>query len=117
MGMAAMLIIRPNSFVLGVVGWCDGAGLTSSIGASYNLDNSGARAYCARSRGGWRLFGHFYSHLSILSSFSLSLGDDPIQTEILSQRAVNPKTTDQPKFDLGVKWVKVNPGSLFEHSW
>ena len=24
------------------------------------------------------LFGHFYSHLSILSSFSLSLGDGPI---------------------------------------
>ena len=26
--------------------------------------------------GGW--FGHFYSHLSFLSSFSLSLGDGPI---------------------------------------
>ena len=25
-----------------------------------------------------RLFGHFYSHLSFLSSFSLSLGDGPI---------------------------------------
>ena len=24
------------------------------------------------------LFGHFYSHLSFLSSFSLSLGDGPI---------------------------------------
>ena len=30
------------------------------------------------------------------SSFSLSLGDGPIQTEILSQRAVKPKTTNQP---------------------
>ena len=29
------------------------------------------------------------------SSFSLSLGDDPIWTEILSQRAVKPKTTNQ----------------------
>ena len=29
-------------------------------------------------------------------SFSLSLGDGPIQTEILSQRAVQPKTTNQP---------------------
>ena len=28
-----------------------------------------------------------------LSSFSLSLGDSPIWTEILSQRAVKPKTT------------------------
>ena len=28
--------------------------------------------------------------------FSLSLGDGPIYTEILSQRAVKPKTTNQP---------------------
>ena len=35
-------------------------------------------AYCSCSRCGWGLFGHFYSHLSFLSSFSLSLGDDPI---------------------------------------
>ena len=27
---------------------------------------------------GGRLFGHFYSHLSFLFSFSLSLGDGPI---------------------------------------
>ena len=27
---------------------------------------------------GWGLFGHFYSPLSFLFSFSLSLGDDPI---------------------------------------
>ena len=27
---------------------------------------------------GWGLFGHFYSHLSFLSSFFLSLGDGPI---------------------------------------
>ena len=39
---------------------------------------SRARAYCACSRCGWGLFGHFYSHLSFLSSFSLSLGDGPI---------------------------------------
>ena len=63
---------------MGVVGWCDGAGLTSSAGASYNLDYSRARAYCACSRCGWGLFGHFYSHLSFLFSFSLSLGDGPI---------------------------------------
>ena len=39
------------------------------------------------------LFGHFYSPLSFLSSFSLSLGDGPIWTEILSQRAAKPITT------------------------
>ena len=44
----------------------------------YNLDNSRARAYCACSRCGWGLFGHFYSRLSFLFSFSLSLGDGPI---------------------------------------
>ena len=31
-----------------------------------------------------------------LFSFSLSLGDGPIQTEILPQRAFKPKTTNQP---------------------
>ena len=85
---------------IGVVGWCDGAGYTSSAGASYNLDYSRARAYCAYSRCGWGLFGHFYSHLSFLSSFSLSLGDGPIKTEILSQRAVKPKTTNQPSLEI-----------------
>ena len=46
--------------------------------ASYNLDDSMARACCARSRCGWRLFGHFFSPLSFFASFSLSLGDGPI---------------------------------------
>ena len=62
------------------------------------LDVSRARA-CSR----WGLFGHFYSPLSFLSSFSLSLGDGPIQTEILSQRAVKPNTTDQISSEWGVK--------------
>ena len=54
-----------------------------------NLDNSRARAYCACSRCGRALFsGHS------LSSVSLSLGDCLIETEILSQRAVKPKTTN-----------------------
>ena len=65
-------------------------------GCPTNLDNSTARAYFACSRCGWGLFGHFFSHLSFLFSFSLSLGDGPIQTEILSPRAVKPKTTNQP---------------------
>ena len=43
-----------------------------------NLDYSRARAYCACSGCGWRLFGHIFSRLSFLSSFSLSLGDGPI---------------------------------------
>ena len=60
-------------------------------GRPTSLDKSRARAYCSCSWCGWGLFGHFYSHLSFLSSFSLSLGDDPIQTEILSQSVVKPK--------------------------
>ena len=43
-----------------------------------NLDNSRARAYCACSRCGWGLFGHFFSHLSFFSFLSPSLGDGPI---------------------------------------
>ena len=43
-----------------------------------NLDCSRARAYCACSRCGRGLFGHFFSLLSFLFSFSLSLGDSPI---------------------------------------
>ena len=44
---------------------------------------------------GGGLFGHFFSRLSFLFTFSLSVGDGSIQTEILSQRAVKPKN-NQP---------------------
>ena len=37
-----------------------------------NLDYSMARAYCACSRCGWGLFGHFFSRLSVLSFLPLS---------------------------------------------
>ena len=47
-------------------------------GRPTNLDSSRTRAYCACSRCGWGLFGHFFSRLSFLFSFSLSLGDGPI---------------------------------------
>ena len=62
-------------------GWSGGAMVLGKLpvpGRPTNLDYSRARAYCAYSRCGWGLFGHFYSHLSFLSSFSLSLGDGPI---------------------------------------
>ena len=65
-------------------------------GCPTNLDYSRARAYCACSRCWLGWFGHFCSLLSFLCSFSLSLGDGLIQTEILSQRAVKPKTSNQP---------------------
>ena len=77
-------------------------GKLSVPGRPTSLDDSRARAYCACSRCGWGLFGHFFPHLSFLFSFSLSLGDGPIWTEILSQRAVKPKTTNQ-SFPFGYK--------------
>ena len=48
------------------------------LGVLLILDCSRTRAYCACRRCGWGLFGHFFSHLSLLFSFSLSLGDGPI---------------------------------------
>ena len=59
-------------------------------GRPTNTALSRARAYCAFGRYGWGWFEHFFSNLSYLFSFSHSRGDGPIQTEILSQRAVKP---------------------------
>ena len=62
-------------------GWSGGVKVLGKLpvpGRPTCLDKSRARAYCSCSRCGWGLFGHFYSHLSFLFSFSLSLGDDPI---------------------------------------
>ena len=65
-------------------------------GRPNNLDYRWARAYCTGNRCGWGLFGHFFSHYSLLLSFSLSLGNGPIYTEILSQRAVKSRKINQP---------------------
>ena len=61
--------------------WSDGAkvlGKLPVLGRPTNLDSSRARAYCACSRCEQGLFGHFFSNLSFLFTFSLSLGDSPI---------------------------------------
>ena len=58
--------------------WSRGAIVLGKLpvpGRLTKLDYSGARAY---SRFGWGLFGHFFSRPSLLSSFTLSLGDGPI---------------------------------------
>ena len=47
-------------------------GKLSVPGRPTYLDNRRARVHCASSRCGWGLFGHFFSRLSFLSSFSLS---------------------------------------------
>ena len=49
----------------------------------------------------------FFSHLSFLVSFGLSLGDGPILTEILSQRAVKPKTTNQLQFQSRYHLIRI----------
>ena len=64
-----------------LTGWSGDAKVLGKLpvpGRPTNLDYSRARAYCACSRYGWGLFGHFFSHLSLLFSFSLSLGDGPL---------------------------------------
>ena len=63
----AALTTRPRR--LSYWGWSGGAMVLGKLpvpGASYNFDNSRARACCACSRCGWGWFGHFYSHLSFL---------------------------------------------------
>ena len=72
-------------------GWSGGAMVLGKIlvpSHPTNLDYSRVRAYCACSGCEWALFGHFFSRLTFLYFFSLSLGDRPIETEILSQRVV-----------------------------
>ena len=62
-------------------GWSGGAIVLDKLpvpGRLTNLNDSRARAYCAFSGCGWGLFGHFFSRLSFLFSFSLPLGDGPI---------------------------------------
>ena len=54
-------------------GWSGGAKVLGKLpvpGRPTYLDYSRARAYCACNRCGWGLFGHFFSQLSLLISFS-----------------------------------------------
>ena len=67
--MTALIICSGGAMVLGKL---------SAPGHHINFDYSKARANCACSRCVWGLFGHFFSHLSFLSFFSLSLGDRAI---------------------------------------
>ena len=54
-------------------------GKLPETGRPTNFDYSRTRDYCAYSRWTfWTLFGHFYSRLSFLFSFSLFLEDGPI---------------------------------------
>ena len=109
-------------------GWLGGANVLGKLpvpGCPTNLDYSRARAYCACHRCGWGVLGHFFSQLSLLFSFSLSLGDGPIWTEILSQRAVKPKTTIQSAYSTYMyykEWLcpcilNVKENQNYYHKW
>ena len=63
------------------VGWSGGATVLGKLPVPgrptiWTTVGQGPTALAVGAGGG--LFGHFYSHLSFLSSFSLSLGDGPI---------------------------------------
>ena len=65
----------------------------SVLGRPSNFDNNRARAYCACGRCGLGLFEQFF--LVCLSCFLTPCPTDgPIETEILSQRVVKPKSTN-----------------------
>ena len=72
-------------------------GKLSVLGRPTNLDTCYSRQgpmalAVAAGRGCLDIFSFLY----LLSFLSPSLGDGPIKTEILSQWAVNPKTTNKP---------------------
>ena len=54
-----------------------------------DLDYRRVRAYFACS--GWGLFGHFFSRLSFLFSFSLYLGDDRYRLKYCLKGSLSPK--------------------------
>ena len=61
----------------GLSGGAKALGKLPVSGRPTNLDNFRARAYCACSRYGWGLFGHF-SLFNLFSFLSPSLRDGPI---------------------------------------
>ena len=68
-------LVYPFS-ALSPLGWSGGAKVLGKLpvpGRPTSLDKSRARAYCSCSRCGWGLFGHFFSRLSFLCSFSLGV--------------------------------------------
>ena len=86
-------------------------------GRPTNLGKSRARAYCACSGCAWGLFRHFFSRISFLISFSLSLEDGPILTEILLK---GPLSQTQPTMTVEVKCVLLfnkNSYTLLRTGW
>ena len=80
-------------------GWSGGSmvlGKLPVLGRPTNLGQSRARAYCACSRCGWGLFGHFFSRLSFLF-LSPSLWEmTRYRLKYCLKGPLSPKTTNQP---------------------
>ena len=70
-------------------------------GRPTNFDCSRARSYCACSRCGWGLFGHFFSRPSFLFSLSLSLEDARYRLKYCPKGPLSPKPTNQNLFLAG----------------
>ena len=95
------ILCKTNSFTLAnpplpSQGWSGGAmvlGKLSMPGRPTYLDNSMVRAYCACSRCGWVLFGHFslVYHFSFLTPFFWEMA-----RYRLKYCLKGPKTTNQP---------------------
>ena len=84
-------------------------GNLSVPGHPTSLDNTRARACCSWNRCKWGLFGHF-SLVYLFSFHSTCLRDGRIKTEILFQKDVKPKTTNQPnlhRYIIG-KWTRTD---------
>ena len=76
-----MILLSPLHLFLLILGWSGGAMVLGKLPVPgrptiWITVGQGPTALAVGAGGG--LFGHFYSHLSFLSSFSLSLGDGPI---------------------------------------
>ena len=87
-------IFRRN--FVGVVGWCDGAGLTSSAGASYKLDYSRARAYCTSSWCGRGCLGIFTLIYHFIPPSPPLLETARYRLKYCLKGPINPKPTNQP---------------------
>ena len=72
-------------------------------GRPTNFGKSRARAYYAFSGCGWGLFGHFFSRLSFLFSFFLSLGDGQTARYRLKYCLKGPLNTKKPTNQLAIK--------------
>ena len=90
-------------------------GKLSVPGRPTNLDYSRVRAYYACNRCGCGLFGHFFSRLSFLFSYSLSLGVARYRLKYCLKGSLSPKTTNQPTNNALESRLVVSPSlTLFQ---